>query len=48
MSLSGGTVGAPLIGGVVSEAAGVRTLLLVGTVVATAGAALVWVGADRR
>ena len=32
----------------VLDAAGVPTLLLVGTVVAAAGAVLVWVGADRR
>ncbi len=48
MTLSAGTVVGALIGGVVLDAAGVPTLLLVGTVVATAGAALVWVGADRR
>jgi PPP family 3-phenylpropionic acid transporter len=48
MTFSAGSVFGALIGGVVLDAAGVPTLLLVGTAVATVGAALVWAGADRR
>lgn len=47
MTFSAGNVLGALMGGVVLDAAGVPMLLLVASVVATAGAVLVWLGADR-
>ncbi|MFT3888776.1 MAG: MFS transporter [Arachnia sp.] len=48
MTMSAGSVFGAMIGGLVLDAAGVPALLLVGTVAATAGAVLVWLGADRK
>lgn len=47
MTFSAGNVLGALMGGVVLDAAGVPMLLLVASAVATAGAVLVWLGADR-
>lgn len=48
MTISAGSVIGSLFGGWLIDFSGVPTMLLAGTVVATAGAALIWGGAERR
>lgn len=48
MTISAGSVIGALLGGWLIDHSGVPTMLLAGTIVATAGAALIWMSAERR
>ncbi|MDF1487302.1 MFS transporter [Tessaracoccus caeni] len=48
MTISAGSVLGALVGGWLIDYTGVPTMLLAGTIVATAGAALIWMSAERR
>lgn len=48
MTISAGSVLGALLGGWLIDHSGVPTMLLAGTIVATAGAALIWMSAERR